>query len=61
MAYIPKPPNPEWFYVPARPTYTPAIVVHALKENRKPIGFAPWPDEPAAPKPSKKRKKKDLA
>jgi hypothetical protein len=27
----------------------PAITVHALKENKRPIGYAPWP-EPAKPK-----------
>jgi hypothetical protein len=30
------------------------IVVHALTENKRPVGFAPWPKE-------KKRKKKKRA
>lgn len=30
----------------------PSITVYALKENKRPIGFAPWPEEP-----TKKRKK----
>jgi len=30
----------------------PSITVHALKENKRPIGFAPWPEE------KKKRKKR---
>jgi len=33
----------------------PAITVHALKENKRPIGFAPWP-EPAKPKRARKKK-----
>ena len=24
----------------------PTITVHALKENKRPIGFAPWPEKP---------------
>jgi hypothetical protein len=42
----------------------PTPTVHALKQNKRPIGFAPWPepeDEPSEieePKKSKKRKKK---
>lgn len=23
----------------------PAIIIHVLKENKRPIGFAPWPKE----------------
>lgn len=38
------------------------MTVLALKENKRPIGFAPWPElEPElerAPKKKKKRKKK---
>lgn len=33
----------------------PAITVHALKENKRPIGFAPWP-EPSKPKRTRKPK-----
>lgn len=36
-------------FVRTRPTdypdvAPPAITVHALKENKRPIGFAPWPE-----------------
>jgi len=43
------------------PTRTaPTITVHALKSNKRPIGFAPWPDPPkkkprAKAKPRAKR------
>jgi len=30
----------------------PVIIVHALSTNKRPVGFAPWPEEP-----KKKRKK----
>lgn len=33
----------------------PAITVHALKENKRPIGYAPWP-EPVKPKRTRKPK-----
>ncbi len=36
----------------------PAIIIHALKENKRPIGFAPWPKE--APKPKRTRKPKPM-
>jgi hypothetical protein len=41
----------------------PSITIHVLKENRRPVGFAPWPDlpteEPAVEVvPAKKRKKR---
>lgn len=36
-------------------TRVPAITVHALKENKRPVGFArEWPD----PKPERKKKKR---
>ena len=28
----------------------PTIVAHALKENKRPIGFAPWPEKKKAKK-----------
>ena len=31
-----------------------SITVYALKENKRPVGFAPWPDDP----PKRKRKRK---
>jgi len=34
-----------------RPHSPPGIMVHALAGNKRPVGFAPWPDVP------KKRKK----
>jgi len=42
---------------------TRTITIHVLKENRRPVGFAPWPDlldeEPAVEVvPAKKRKKR---
>lgn len=46
MSIVPDPAE----YVPVA---APAIVVHALRENKRPIGFSPWPEEP-----KKKRKKK---
>lgn len=51
MAYVTQ--YPDWWVGNAE-TYSapppPHIVVHALKENKRPIGFAPWPKQ-------KKRKK----
>ena len=44
-----------WEYPDRNP---PGIVVHALRENKRPIGFAPWPEERLPEKPKKKRKKK---
>ena len=39
------------------PVYNrPTIVVHPLKENKRPIGFAPWPDPPKPKKPAKRKK-----
>lgn len=36
----------------------PSITIYALKENKRPIGFAPWPSDPPEPeKPKKPRKK----
>ncbi len=34
------------------------LTVHALKENKRPIGFAPWPEEKPKPKrkPATRRK-----
>jgi hypothetical protein len=53
MAYVPR--HDDWQrswgnYCPAP---VPGIVVHAQKHNKRPVGFAPWPDETG-----KKRKKK---
>lgn len=35
----------------------PSVIVHALKKNKRPIGFAPWPEE-QEPAKSEKRKRK---
>jgi hypothetical protein len=43
-----------------------AIIVFALKENKRPVGFAPWPDnpddtpQPTDSKPKRHKKKKQL-
>ena len=38
----------------------PAIIVHAMKENKKPIGFAAWSTEDDKPKRApRKRKSKE--
>lgn len=34
----------------------PAITAHALKENKRPIGYLPWPED--EPKPKRTRKPK---
>ncbi len=34
----------------------PSITVYPLRENRRPIGFAPWPKEKKAKKRKKSRK-----
>jgi len=39
----------------------PEIVVHALKENKRPIGFAPWPEDEPKPKPKRKPRAKPQA
>ncbi len=45
-----------WNTYPAyKPATAPAIVIHALKENKRPIGYAPWPEQP---KPKRTRKPK---
>ncbi len=33
-----------------------SITIHVLRENKRPIGFAPWPEEP---KPKKRKRKKE--
>lgn len=43
-----------WYYPDNDP---PHIVVHALRENKRPVGFAPWPENPE-PKCKKKKKGK---
>lgn len=58
MAYVPKPLHPESFEYGERPMSGGAsfstITIYALSENKRPIGFAPWPPE----KKRKKRKKR---
>ncbi len=36
----------------------PSVIVHALRENKRPIGYAPWPDEPEPVKRKKRKRKK---
>lgn len=36
----------------------PGIMIHVLRENKRPIGFARWPDEPKEPKKRKRKKEK---
>jgi hypothetical protein len=62
MGYIPRRPDPGTDWPPGHASTAPAIVVHALKANRKPIGFWPWPDEEEAVEeaevPKRKKRKK---
>ncbi len=53
-AYVPfkQDPRDEWD-LPVPEYRPPSVVVHALRENKRPVGFAPWPK-----KPPKKRKRK---
>ncbi len=32
----------------------PGITIHVLRENKRPVGFAPWPKEPKRKKKEKK-------
>lgn len=34
----------------------PSITVHALASNKRPIGFAPWPEPKRRNKPAKRKK-----
>lgn len=36
----------------------PAITCHVLRENKRPIGFAPWPEEETVEEPPLKKKRK---
>lgn len=52
-AYVPERHVPRDECEMPSPVYDrPVVVVHALRENKRPVGFAPWP------KPKKKRKRK---
>ena len=53
MTYVP---NPNAMQTAPR-TATPTIVVLPLAQNKRPVGFAPWPVEPK-PKPKPKSKSK---
>lgn len=53
MSYVPKPLHHESFEygeLPMSGGAVPSITVHALPQNKRPVGFAPWP--------KRKRKKK---
>lgn len=43
MMYVTNPPQP--FDEVPRPGVhePPSVTVHALKQNKRPVGFAPWP------------------
>lgn len=62
MAYVTKPFTHEYYYVPGHSKHQPiGITIHVLKENKRPIGYAPWPDsQPQVEGETnpKKRKKK---
>ena len=56
--FIPKPLHHESYEYGERPMSggaAPVIVIHVLRENKRPVGFLPWPAEP---KPEKKKRKK---
>lgn len=55
MSYVPK--YHDKRYEPSPSTAYLSITVAALRENKRPVGFAPWPEEPA-PRAKDKRKKK---
>lgn len=59
MSYIPKAPNHESYEygeIPKSGGSVPSITIYALKENKRPVGFAPWPEPTAKPKKRKKAK-----
>lgn len=45
MPYVPYIDHP-MNHPPQRQSAPPHITVHALKENKRPVGFAPWPEQP---------------
>ena len=52
-AYVPFKQDPREDWEMTAPVYDrPLIVVHALRKNKRPVGFAPWP------KPKKRKRKK---
>lgn len=59
MSYIPKPLRHESIEYGEIPMHSQhqhgSITVYALKENKRPIGFAPWP------KQKKRKKRKEQA
>lgn len=34
------------------------IIVYPKDENQRPVGFAPWPESPATPTKSKRKKRR---
>lgn len=63
MSYVPQYPDHETTDWPPKyvPAPVPAITIHVLKENKRPIGFLPWPEDPEPEleaKPAKLKKSK---
>lgn len=54
MSYVPRTSHPQVATLPRAGGAVPSVTVHALKENKRPVGFAPWPE----PKPVRNRKPK---
>lgn len=55
MSYIPQYPDHWTTESKYQQPPVPAIVVHALKANKRPIGYAPWPkDKPKKRKAARK-------
>jgi hypothetical protein len=57
LTRVPKLPHP-WDDEDGVPGPPVTIFVHPLRENKRPVGFAPWPEEEKRAKRRKKRKKR---
>lgn len=59
MTYVPKRNHPKHERVPEwdDSPRSVSITVYALSANRRPIGFAPWPEEPKGKKGKKGKKR----
>lgn len=56
MPFVPNTGNPQWEdHTPPEPEHPRSITVYALNENKRPVGFAPWPKQPKAKKKSGKK------
>lgn len=56
MTYVPETANPAEGYPEPESAAPLTITVHPPAETRRPIGFAPWPEEKPARKPKRKKK-----